>query len=500
MAAAHGGSQASPTWTQCPRGGATRGPTRYSRCIAHSRTSKKLRLRYLIPALLIVCVATGGGITAHAAGDRQRAFTDAAAQLRAQWDADLANGVPAASLAPLRTEFATRQPAAAWWSPAWFNDDGQALLGQLRDQTRSAWNAALDAQRSQAQAVIEQWSGFAAQQSTWLTADATATAQRWSAGLSAATTPAAVHRLVVSWQSFLGQQQTAVVAAQRAKLQAELQSAGGPEAVLAAARHLVAVAADANLDPGNVAPLAAALATQISSGADATATGAQLLTAVNTLQALVNLNNQVGAQIHPLLLNVDQAEAESTPNAAALAGQDQSIAAQFRAARTADQLNAVEQTLTTVAGQVTAELAANQCGHGVGSGKVITLSLSLQEMVFYQDGCVVQATAVSTGRPQLRTPTGSFHIFNKQTPFKFISPWPPSSPFYYFPSQVSWVMEFAGGGYFIHDAPWESAGAYGPGSEDNPSAASHGCVHVPTAVMQWAFAWTPPGTPVVISA
>ena len=100
-----------------------------------------MRLRYLIPALLIVCVATGGGITAHAAGDRQRAFTGAAAQLRAQWDADLANGVPAASLAPLRTEFATRQPAAAWWSPAWFNDDGQALLGQLRDQTRSAFHA-----------------------------------------------------------------------------------------------------------------------------------------------------------------------------------------------------------------------------------------------------------------------------------------------------------------------------------------------------------------------
>ncbi|HEX4578700.1 MAG TPA: L,D-transpeptidase, partial [Candidatus Dormibacteraeota bacterium] len=85
-------------------------------------------------------------------------------------------------------------------------------------------------------------------------------------------------------------------------------------------------------------------------------------------------------------------------------------------------------------------------------------------------------------------------------PFQFISPWPKSSPFYYYPSWVSWVMEFAGGWYFIHDAPWESSGAYGPGSEDNPSAASHGCVHVPTPVMAWAYPWTPNGTPVVITS
>ena len=39
---------------------------------------------------------------------------------------------------------------------------------------------------------------------------------------------------------------------------------------------------------------------------------------------------------------------------------------------------------------------------------------------------------------------------------------------------------------------------YGPGSE-NGGASSHGCVHIPTPVMQWAFDWTPLGTPVIIS-
>ena len=135
-----------------------------------------------------------------------------------------------------------------------------------------------------------------------------------------------------------------------------------------------------------------------------------------TLQSLVNLNNQVSGQVLPLLWSVDQAQAEATPKAAALAAQQSAIGAQFRAARTADQLNAVAASVTVLQGQIAAELAANQCGHPVGAGKVITISLSLQEMVFYQDGCVVKATPVTTGRPQLRTPTGTFSIFYKKTP------------------------------------------------------------------------------------
>ena len=65
--------------------------------------------------------------------------------------------------------------------------------------------------------------------------------------------PGGGQALTASWKSFLAQQHTAVVAAQQAKLADALKSAGGPQAVLASARHLVAVAAGANLDAGNVA-------------------------------------------------------------------------------------------------------------------------------------------------------------------------------------------------------------------------------------------------------
>jgi lipoprotein-anchoring transpeptidase ErfK/SrfK len=464
-----------------------------------------MRLRYLIPPFLIACVAAGGGLTAHAASDRQKAFTNAGARLQAEWDHDVAVGVPASSLAPLRAELTSRQPAAAWWSPSWFGSDGATLLTRLRTETQSAWNAALAAQRTQAQTVIAQWTDFASQQSTWLTGDAVSSAAGWSAQLNAAATPAAISALISSWQSFVGQQRTAVVTAQQTKLAAdlaaELRSAGGPQAVLATARRLVGVAASANLDAGNVAALTAQLSNEIAAkSSNAIATGEQLLTAVSALQSLVNLNNQIDGQMRPLLYSADQAQAEGTPKAAALAGQQAAIAAQFRAARTTNQINAVAVAVTALQGQITAELAAHQCGHAVGAGKVITMSLSLQEMIFYQDGCVANATPITTGRPQLRTPTGRFSIFYKTSPFTFISPWPLGSPFYYYPSPVSWVMEFAAGGYFIHDAPWEASSSYGPGGEDNLSAASHGCVHTPTSTMQWAYAWTPLRTPVVISA
>ena len=462
-----------------------------------------MRRRYLIPPLLlIVCLGAAGGVTAHAASDRQKSFTDAAAQLRAEWDHEQSQGVPATSLAPLRAELASRQPTAAWWSPGWFGDDGQGLIATLRSQTRSAFSAALDAQRSQALSLIGEWNAFAAQQASWLTSDATTAAGQWSQQLGAATTPAAISSLATSWQGFIAQQRTAVVAAQQVKLASALQSAGGPQQLLTTARHLVAVASGANLDAGDVATLTTQLGNQIA-GNDTVAaisTGEQLLPALATLQSLISLNNQVSGQVEPLLWSVDQAQAEGTPNAAALTAQQAAIAGQFRAARTAAELNAVVTSLSGLQNQVAAELAANQCGHPVGAGKVITISLSLQEMVFYQDGCVVKATPVTTGRPQLRTPTGRFSIFYKKTPFTFISPWPPGSPFYYYPSPVSWVMEFASGGYFIHDAPWESSAAFGPGGENNLAAASHGCVHTPASVMQWAFSWTPVGTPVVISA
>ncbi|HET8851899.1 MAG TPA: L,D-transpeptidase, partial [Ktedonobacteraceae bacterium] len=53
------------------------------------------------------------------------------------------------------------------------------------------------------------------------------------------------------------------------------------------------------------------------------------------------------------------------------------------------------------------------------SGKEIVISLSKQWMFVYQHGAQVYNSPVSTGRPTLRTPTGTYHVFAKFHPTTF---------------------------------------------------------------------------------
>ena len=132
--------------------------------------------------------------------------------------------------------------------------------------------------------------------------------------------------------------------------------------------------------------------------------------------------------------------------------------------------------------------------YNAGVGKVIVISLSRQVLTAYQDGNVVLTTFVATGRPQLPTPPGVYHIFARYSPYEMISPWAYGSPWWYPPSWTNWAMEFIRGGYFIHDAPWRSW--YGPGA--NLYNGTHGCVNVPYSPMATLWNWAPIGTTVVV--
>ena len=132
--------------------------------------------------------------------------------------------------------------------------------------------------------------------------------------------------------------------------------------------------------------------------------------------------------------------------------------------------------------------------YNAGVGKLIVISLSRQVLTAYQDGAAVMTTFVATGRPQLPTPPGVYRVFHKYSPYKFISPWPYGSPYWYPSAWTSFAMEFIAGGYFIHDAPWRSW--YGPGS--NLYNGTHGCVNVPYSPMSFLWNWTPMGTTVVV--
>jgi lipoprotein-anchoring transpeptidase ErfK/SrfK len=97
------------------------------------------------------------------------------------------------------------------------------------------------------------------------------------------------------------------------------------------------------------------------------------------------------------------------------------------------------------------------------------------------------------------TPLGVYHVLARYSPYRFVSPWPYGSPYYYAPSWTNYALPFRADGYFIHDAPWRSV--YGPVSNtgDTPGTnygGTHGCVNVPLATARFLYTWAAIGTEV----
>jgi len=116
----------------------------------------------------------------------------------------------------------------------------------------------------------------------------------------------------------------------------------------------------------------------------------------------------------------------------------------------------------------------------------IVISIDRQHLWAFDGAQLVVDTVVGTGRPELPTLLGTYHVFYKASPFHMVSSWPYGSPYWYASEWVQDVMEFIDGGYFIHDAPWRTR--WGPGA--NLVAGSHGCVNVPMPVMEQLYRWT----------
>ncbi len=138
-----------------------------------------------------------------------------------------------------------------------------------------------------------------------------------------------------------------------------------------------------------------------------------------------------------------------------------------------------------------------------GAGQVVLVSLSKQQLWAFQNGQLVMTSLVTTGMPQLPTPTGTFHIMMKETNVWFYSPWPYGSPYYYSPEHINYAMLFRAGGFYIHDAPWRET--FGPGTnvphiepDGQWATGSHGCVNMPTSTAAQLYSWIGIGATVII--
>lgn len=168
----------------------------------------------------------------------------------------------------------------------------------------------------------------------------------------------------------------------------------------------------------------------------------------------------------------------------------------------------------------------------LASGRVILVSLSRQQLYAYQDGALSFTFTVETGRPELPTPTGVFHVFLKNcsdlrwtsnsapTTYHnanciehngdghqamFTSPWPQGSPYWYAPTHINYALEFKEGGFYLHDAWWHVA--FGPGAntphqlpDGTWETGSHGCIGMRILDASRLYAWAALGTPVYVRA
>jgi lipoprotein-anchoring transpeptidase ErfK/SrfK len=131
--------------------------------------------------------------------------------------------------------------------------------------------------------------------------------------------------------------------------------------------------------------------------------------------------------------------------------------------------------------------------------KHVVLSFSAQHVWAYENGKVVMDSLVTTGirgNTTYGTDFGPMKILYRSHPFKFHSPWPKGSPYWYPDATVQWTAFFTSSGEAFHDAYWQPDSTLGPGSQYQSWTRSHGCVHLPFSLAQWMYNWAVEGTPV----
>ncbi len=138
--------------------------------------------------------------------------------------------------------------------------------------------------------------------------------------------------------------------------------------------------------------------------------------------------------------------------------------------------------------------------------QVLMVSLVEQAMRVYQNGKLVNAFQVTTGRNELPSVPGVWPTLDRLSPTVFKSPDPPGSPYWYPDTPIHYAILYHAGGYFVHDSWWRVN--YGPGTQfphydtggdqSFAGSGSHGCVNVQEQQAAWVYANTNWNTMIVI--
>lgn len=144
--------------------------------------------------------------------------------------------------------------------------------------------------------------------------------------------------------------------------------------------------------------------------------------------------------------------------------------------------------------------------YSLQKGQVVVVSMVEQALRVYQDGKLVNAFQVTTGREALPALPGVWSVQDRESPTVFKSPDPPGSPYWYPDTPIHYAILYHSGGYFLHDAWWRAD--YGPGTqfphydsggdESFAGDGSHGCVNIREDQAAWLYANTDWRTTIVL--
>lgn len=140
--------------------------------------------------------------------------------------------------------------------------------------------------------------------------------------------------------------------------------------------------------------------------------------------------------------------------------------------------------------------------YGDMQGAAVVVSFYEQVARFYQDGKLVYWSYVTTGAVDLPSLPGIHYTIYKQTHTTFISPDPKGSPNWYAPTPINFAIEYAYGGFFLHDAWWRSEFGFDTNLPHYDPAAfnggSHGCVNFPLSNMSHVYSMVGVNEPVIL--
>jgi lipoprotein-anchoring transpeptidase ErfK/SrfK len=127
----------------------------------------------------------------------------------------------------------------------------------------------------------------------------------------------------------------------------------------------------------------------------------------------------------------------------------------------------------------------------IGRSLIAVASATTHYTQIYLNGQRIYQWPISTGRPELPTPDGTYVSVEKANPVRMIGGGAPGSAGYY-NELVNFAVRFTFSGDYYHSAPWSVV-------DQGTTNVSHGCVNLPPADAETYYNMSIPGDPITVT-